>query len=181
MSYKIVTQNAFDFISLDEAKAQCRLLPDFTLDDTEINSLIIASCDIAQQYLNLMLTEGNVIHYIESYSDCFLLFGGNVTTINEVKASIGGVEETLPVDAYSLNTVNGNVRVSSDYSAYTDWYFDIDCGYSDLTRPEGVRHAILKLISTMYNHREDVTVGQSVEKMPNSSKLILGKYRRYVS
>lgn len=181
MNYKIVTQDPFDFISLDEAKVQCRLMPSFTLDDGEISSLIISASDIAQQYLNRLVTPGNVLHYIQWYCSEFMVFGGNVTAINEVKASLSGTEVVIPDTEYSLNPVTGNITVSTSYASYTEWYFDIDCGYTDLNRPEGIKHGILKLIATLYNHHEDFAVGQSVEKMPSSSKAILGMYRRYVS
>lgn len=182
MSYKIVTQDPFEFITLEEAKSQCRITSSFTLDDVEITSLISSASDIAQQYCNLLLTEGNVIQYVKSYqSDCFMLFGGNISAINSVKASLNDTEETLPVGSYVLNSVTGDVTVSADYSGYSDFYFDYDCGYSDSTRPPGIKHAVLMLISTAYNHREDFSVGQSVDMMPLSSKCVLQRYRRYVS
>lgn len=181
MNYKIVSQGDFDFVTLDEAKAQCRLMPSFTLDDDEIYAFIIAASDMAQQYLNLLLTEGNVLQYVDSYCDEFLLFGGEVTVINSVKASLDDGEVTIPDTDYTLNPVTGNLVVSSAYFAYTEWFIDFDCGYSDLARPMAIKHAILRTIATMYNHREDVSVGLSVAKMPLTSKIILKMYRRYVS
>ena len=182
MSHKIESKDPFDFITRDEAKAQCRLTPGFTLDDSEIDALILAASDMAQQFTNLLLTTGVVTHYTECYkSNGFMVFGGNVTAINEVKASINDTEETLPVEAYSLNPVTGDISVSADYSGYTDFYFNYNCGYVSDQIPKGIKHAVLRMISTLYNHREDVAVGQEVEKMPHSSKIILGMYRRYVS
>ena len=179
MNYKINSQTDFSFITLAEAKAQCRVL--FDHDDDEITALISVACDIAQTYLNRLVTTGNLTQYFSGYYESFMLFGGEVSAITEVKATTGDEEVTLDSADYTLNPVTGDLVVSDDYVGYTDWYITYDCGYSDSARPAGIKHAILMLISTLYNNREDFSPGQAIHKLPVSSEKLLGRYRRYVS
>lgn len=178
LPFKILTQDPFVAITLDEAKSQCRLMPSFTLDDDYISSLILASADAAQEYLNWMVSTGTVKQYSETGGEV-QLYGKYVTGITEVTGKTpNGDEVTLTTDDYEYNDVTETVIVNSAYSGVNVSYA---CGATDDQLPKHIKHGILMLISTMYNNREDFISGLSVEKMPLTSKKLFSMSRVYVS
>jgi len=179
LPFKILTQTVFDAITLDEAKAQCRLMPSFVLDDTYITGLIPAAADAAQEYLHWMVSTGTVKQYSQQ-GGVLKLYGRNVTAITEITAkdSTGG-DVTLTTDDYSYNDVTEEVTVSG--VLYYDINITYACGAAIANLPGAVKQAILMMISTMYNNREDFITGLSVEKMPMTSKHLLSMSRDYVS
>ena len=49
------------------------------------------------------------------------------------------------------------------------------------TVPKAVKQGVLYLVSTMYNNREDVTIGMSVANMPLTSTVLLNSVKHYES
>lgn len=179
LPFKILTQDPFTAITLDEAKSQCRLMPSFILDDTYISSLITASVDAAQEYVHWMLSPGTVKQFSENGGDV-MLYGKYVTSITEVTGRTVGsdVDTVLTTDDYEYNDVTDVVSVNPAYGYVNITYA---CGATDLELPNAVKQGILMLISTMYNNREDFISGLSVEKMPLTSQKLLSLSRIYVS
>lgn len=173
LPFKILTQDPFTAITLDEAKSQCRLMPSFTLDDTYITSLITVAVDAAQEYVHWMLSPGTVKQYSANGGD-IMLYGKYVTGITEVTS--GGT--VLTTDNYEYNDVTDVVSVNP---AYSDVNVTYACGATALQLPQAVKQGILMMISTMYNNREDFITGLSVEKMPLTSMKLLSLSRIYVS
>ena len=173
LPFKIISQSPFISVTLDEAKSQCRRLSSFTLDDDLFNNIILAAADSAQEYLHWMVSEGQVMQYSET-GGVFKLYGRFVTSIDDVVAD--GV--TLTTEDYSYNEVTEEITLSE---SYTDVYITYSCGATSADLPNNVKQGILMLISTMYNNREDFITGLSVEKMPLTSKHLLGMSRVYVS
>ena len=179
LPFKILTQDDFTAITLDEAKSQCRLMPSFVLDDTYIASLITVAVDAAQEYVHWMLSPGTVKQFSDVGGD-IMLYGKYVTGITEVtgRTGLSGDDVVLTTDDYEYNDVTDVVSVNPAYSFVNVTYA---CGATALELPKAVKQGILMLISTMYNNREDFITGLTVEKMPLTSKKLLGLSRIYVS
>ena len=180
LPFKILTQTTFTSITLAEAKAQCRLMSSFILDDAYLSSLILVAADAAQEYLHYMVSTGTVKQYSAS-GGALTLYGRNVTAITEITAFNTSFEEvTLVVDDdYTYNDVTDEVTING--GLYYDINMTYACGASASDLPASAKQGMLMLISTMYNNREDFITGLSVEKMPLTSKLLFGLSRVYVS
>lgn len=179
LPFKILTQTDFTAITLAEAKAQCRLMTSFTMDDDYITTLIAVAADAAQEYLHWMISTGTVKQYSEE-GGVLQLYGRYVTSITEITAKdITREEVTLTEDDYSYNDVTEEVTVSS--SLYYDINITYACGAATDNLPAAVKQGMLMLISTMYNNREDFITGLTVEKMPLASKHLFNLSRIYVS
>lgn len=170
LPYKILTQDEFTAVSLEQAKAQCRRLDSYTLDDEFITGLIADASAMAQEYLNWMVSTGTVKQYSPA-GGSIQLYGKFVTTITDVTVDGESID-------YTYNEVTETVTVDN---RYVDVYITYACGASDTELPGNVRRGILMLISTMYNNREDFITGLSVENMPLTSAKLLSVSRIYVS
>lgn len=168
--FKIVSQDDFSVVSLAEAKAQCRLMTSFTMDDSFIEDVLMpAACSIAQTHVNFLLSPGVVEQYFD-VSGTYQLYGGGDISITTVIAD--GVE----IDDWSYNSITEEITINN---AYEEVYVTYDCGSSSVDA--NIRIAILMLISTMYNNREDYITGLSVEQMPMTSIKLLDMSKVYVS
>lgn len=179
LPFKILTQTDFTAVTLAEAKAQCRLMSSFIMDDDYLTALIAVAADAAQEYLHWMVSTGTVKQYSDE-GGVLQLYGRYVTSITEITATDrSGDEVTLTVDEdYTYNDVTEEITVST---VYTDIYITYACGAADNDLPAAVKHGVLMLVSTMYNNREDFITGLTVEKMPLASKCLFKLSRIYVS
>lgn len=171
LPFKIISQDEFTAIALDEAKTQCRLLSSNTRDDDYIGALILSAAASAQEYLHWMVSTGVVTQYA-SDGGVIKLYGRYITEITEVLVD----GETLAEEDYSYNPITDEITVVG-----TEVFVTYSCGASTADLPKNVKCAMLMLISTMYNNREDFITGLSVEAMPLTSKKLLGLSREYVS
>lgn len=173
-------------ITLDEAKRQCRLLPSFTLDDDDLNHLIAACTELAQVYTHRLLTPGTVVAESDEYHPVIQLPWGNVSAITEVL--LDGVAYT----DYTFSAVTQKLKVGKTYSnikityeagykkLYSTYFTDnvkitYEPGYNEL--PARVKQAILVMISTWYNNREDYVTGMTLETIPLTSLKALDSVR----
>lgn len=165
MYKKILTQTALSTVlTLTEVKRQCRVFTDF--EDDYLTSLIPVYADLAQSYTNRMLTEGTAVVAIEEYSPVILLPYGEVTEVTKVE--LDGVEST----AFTFDDVTQKVKISEPYSECKIYF---SCGYVGI--PDVVKAAICMMISTAYNNRDDVVVGQTIAEMPRRSLDLLDRVR----
>ena len=177
LPFKIITQTPFNAVTLDVAKSQCRLMQSFTLDDGYIDGLILAAASTAQEYLHWLTSPAQVKQF-SAVSGVIPLYGRFIKTIDEVTATdVSGEVVTLTSDDYSYNDVTEEITITG----YTDINVTYSGGPTTDELPHIVVQGILMLISTMYNNREDLITGLSVEKMPLTSEKLLSKVRRYVS
>lgn len=172
MYSRINTQAALDttVITLDEAKVQCRLMSSFTLDDDELTRLVATSLELAQTYTKKLLTVGTVTALVEDGRDEILVPWGNVETMTEVK--VDGVVSTN----FKFNPISQKLIITVPY---TEAEFTYTAGYTTL--PTSVKHAVLMMVSTFYNHHDDVVTGLSVAEIPHKSTVLLDRVKNYVS
>jgi len=167
MYSKIISQADFEtIVSLTEAKAQCRVFHE--MDDSYLESLIPVAGEMAQSYCNRMLTLGSASTVIESYHSVVTLPFGDVTDVTELL--LDGVVST----DFTFEPVTQKLTINTAYSVAKVTY---TCGYANT--PKVVKQAMLMIISTLYDTRQDHIAGLTVAKMPTTSQTLLNAVRYY--
>lgn len=165
MYKKIVSQTTLDdLITLDEVKAHCRVFNNF--EDTYLSSLIPVYLDMAQSYTGRMLTTGSAVAVVHSWQSQVLLPFGNVTEVT--KLVLDGTEST----AFTFDDVSQMVTINAPYATAR---IEFNAGYE--TIPVVVKQAVLVMINTAFNNRDDVVVGQTVNEMPRTSRDLLDRVK----
>lgn len=175
MYQKIITQSPLNIVTLEEAKAQCRVMNSFTLDDTYITMLISSASELVQSYVNKPLSDTTVTLAWAVYRPSVGLWGysaGDVV-ITSVTADLG----TVDITDYTYNDVTGMLTIPTSYSNFTGFNVTYDVTVSTVS--DRVKHSTLMMISTLYNNREDNIVGMTVEEMPLTSMKLLDSERHY--
>lgn len=165
MYKKIISQATFDgIITLPEVKAHCRVFN--TFEDTYLSSLIPVYLDMAQSYTGRMLTTGSAVAVVHSWQSQVLLPFGNVTEVT--KLVLDGTEST----AFTFDDVSQMVTINAPYATAR---IEFNAGYETL--PVVVKQAVLVMINTAFNNRDDVVVGQTVNEMPRTSRDLLDRVK----
>ena len=163
--YKRITEQAeLSLVTVDEVKRQCRVF--HNMEDVYLGSLIIPYSDLAQSYTNRMLTAGTAEVFVEEYEPVILLPYGEVTEVTEV--SVDDVETTN----FTFNPITQKVTIND---TFTTAKITFSAGYT--TVPDVVKMAVLMMISTAYNNRDDIIVGQTIQSIPMSSRVLLDRVR----
>ncbi len=167
MYSKIISQvDVSTVITLQQAKQQLRVTHDF--DDFYIESLIPVAVSMAQSYSGRLLTLGSVVSVFEDYAEKVQLPFGEVTTVTSVE-----LDGVASVD-WSFEPVTQKITFNTTFTTAKVTY---DCGYPVL--PPQARQAILLLLTTMYDSRQDFIAGLSVVEMPLTSKHLLDTIKYY--
>ena len=165
MYKKIISQASLaTLLTLDEVKAQCRVFTDF--EDAYLLSLIPAYADLAQSYTGRMLTEGSAVVVVDSGDLSVLLPYGEVTEVT--KLVLDGTEST----AFTFDDVSQIISINAPYATAR---IEFNAGYETL--PVVVKQAVLVMINTQFNNRDDVVVGQTVNEMPRTSRDLLDRVK----
>lgn len=155
-------------LTLAEVKTQCRVT--HAMEDIFLTSLITVAAELAQSYTKRLLTLGSVtISAKPQYSDILLPFG-EVTTITAL--SLDGTAST----DYTFNPVTQKVTITAP-DTYVIAEITYNCGYTVV--PSAVKQAVLMMISTLYNNRQDIVTGVTVEQIPLTSRMLLDTVRYY--
>ena len=165
MYKKIVSQTTLDnLITLPEVKAHCRVFNNF--EDQYLSSLIPVCLDLCQSYTGRMLTTGSAVVVVHSWQSQVLLPYGNVTEVT--KLVLDGTEST----AFTFDDVSQIISINAPYATAR---IEFNAGYETL--PVVVKQAVLVMINTAFNNRDDVVVGQTVNEMPRTSRDLLDRVK----
>jgi len=165
MFKKIITQAPLTtLITLAEVKAQCRVFT--TFEDSYLQSLILPNLELCQSYTCRMLTPGSVVVVSEECGTSLLLPYGEVSAVSKV------ITDGTETSDYTFDDVTQKVYVPSGFNTIR---VEFTAGYQTL--PTVVKQAALVMISTAYSNRDDYVVGQSVEKMPRTSRDLLDRVK----
>ena len=176
MTHIILEQEELSLVSLDEAKTQCNIMLDNSIDDDNLKHLIAVCSDLAQTYCNRLLTRGNVGQLFEAYASSFTVWGGGVEKITSITATdIEGNE--IEITDFTFNFISQKLKISSEYAQCEDFTVVYSAGYDVL--PVKVKHGVLLMISTMFLNREDYITGLTVANMPLTSLKLLDSVRHY--
>lgn len=157
-------------VTLAEAKRQCRLDPSFTLDDDELTDMTLVCTELAQSYTKRLLTVGSVSVEVEENKSVIQLPWGNVTTIDEV------LLDDTATTAFTFSPITQKLKITSGV-AFSNIKVTYTAGYTTL--PMKAKQGILVMISTMYNNREDVATGTTVEELPLTARRLLDSIKYY--
>ena len=174
-------------VSLAEAKTHLRVTG--TDDDTYITTLIDVATQTAEEFLNLKLMSQTWVLYLDEFPDYFDLLIGTLKT-----ASIGGIKyyndsnviTTLADSNYFIDEFHRPARVYfADDATIPDTFsrpnavaVEFTLGFSTASNvPAPIRQAILLIIGTYYEVRQDVVTGTIATHIPKTSEFLLRQYR----
>lgn len=148
-------------VSLEDAKLWARV--DGDDEDDLIEMIIDESIDQAQEITNSSFSPRKVIATFSSVADEVYLPYGPVIDVLSVKDGEDDIEFEFENEA---------LRIESRGACVVTYL----AGYEPV--PDGVKLALRKMIASAYDDREDAVMG-GVSEMPNSSRKILMRYRRF--
>lgn len=182
---KIITAPTTYPVTLDEAKAHCRI--DLDDEDDLIQSLIMVATEWAEKFQNrAYITQTLEASFDDFPSDVFCLPRPPLQTITSIKyIDSSSVEHTVDTGIYYADTNSDPGRVSLKYSQIwpTDTLQPINAvrvrytaGYGAASAvPKSVKQAILLLVGHWYNNRE--ATGSDLGVVEFAVKSLLGMDR----
>lgn len=193
--YQIKTQPASEPISLSEAKSHLRV--DLTTDDTYITTLITVARKYCENYCNRYF----ITQTFEQWYDSFLnikLSANPVQSVTHVKYyDEDEVLQTLASSFYVLDNVSDVLpskilkAPDKDFPTYSldvanPILVEYVVGYGSASDvPDDIKHAILFMVSYLYENREGLNVSNtgtaSVVDInpPKVVRILLDNYRLY--
>lgn len=191
MALKLITAPATEPVTLAEAKSHLRV--DITEDDTYIGTLITAARNIAETWTARALVTQTWELYMDAFpANGFTLPRPPLQSITSIKYTpLGGAETTVSSSLYKVDAVTepGCVVLASDATWPSTTLVELNgvvvrfaAGYGAAAAvPQAIKQAILMLVGTMYESREDVLVGQgaTANELPLAAKRLLLPYRMW--
>ncbi|WP_330544493.1 hypothetical protein V0242_11770 [Aeromonas hydrophila] len=165
--YKVKQIGSYDDLISDDEIQNYLILPDA---DDEISILKLGCLSAAETYLNRPLVESIVT--VEAHSRSFMMpyipINKNVEII-DVSNDSGQVTDFHYSDVSTRVTIGPTVALPVTFTVHV-------LG-RDKTLHPSVKIAVLKMIASEYEMREDAVIGASVSSIPNPSQRILKLYR----
>lgn len=192
MAIKIITGPAAEPITLDEAKLQCRVEPDVTVEDALIEAMIVAAREGAEaltgralmpQTLEYALDEFPSLNYRTSYNRAERMNRLKIALPRPPLASIisfkyidqDGVEQTIAPGDYQLDNYAEPARLlpavdgcwPATRCQINAVIIRYTAGYADADAvPQQIKNWMLLRVAMMYENREEFLVGASIQAMP---------------
>jgi uncharacterized phiE125 gp8 family phage protein len=167
VTHKVIIPPAAEPITLQEAKRHLRVV--FDDEDTQIEAMIVAARQMAEERLNRALMPQTIAFTADS-------FGKEVALPRPPLRALGGVSyidvdgtlQTMDPANYVVDTFRDPPRVVVPYG--TTWpttrnqfgavTVTYEAGYADAESvPVPIKHWMLLVIGTMYNNRETLVNG----------------------
>lgn len=182
MGWKVTTKPVKEIYTLQEVKDYLRV--DDNAEDTLISTLITASREAAENYLNQALISQTITEKLDRLVDSTIYLSVSPlisVTSFEYKDS-QDTTQTFPSSKYVVDTFQEPARIKLAYSqSWPTTYGNINdvtitytAGYD--TEPSGVpaniKQAILLMIGDAYDNRQDY-----VKKLPTASQYLLDQNR----
>lgn len=187
MPIRVITPPATEPVTLPEAKAHLRL--ESNLDDVQVDTLVRT----ARQYVEQVCWRGLVSQTIEYVTDAFpsddggieLPFGNLVSVTSVTYVDANGAEQTMPSSDYSVDTVRVPGRVMLAYgktwpTAREQWdavKVRYAVGWAASSVPLPLKHAILLIVSHLYEHRTPEVIGASISQVQFAIDALIWPYR----
>tara|TARA_R100000664_G_scaffold3262_2_gene7536 strand:- start:1240 stop:1833 length:594 start_codon:yes stop_codon:yes gene_type:complete len=186
-SFKVVTPASSNVIPLSTAKAHLRVTT--SDEDTLITSLILASTKMAENYTNSYFINTTVRMNFDTFPSSMLrLYGGEISSLTNIKYyDASNTLQTLSASKYTVNldakpcvAYYGNLaEVPSVYDRTDAVQVNYVAGYGASADdvPTPIKQAILMIIATLYEGRQDFITGTIVSEIPKTSEYLLEPYR----
>lgn len=187
MFTKLVAISGVEPVTLDQAKVQLGLIPGETHDhDGYITALITAARERAEQYTGRSLVDKTIELNLTDYPTGGIYLPGEVVkSIVSVKV-LSGEQYTETTDYFfNNNTIYfKNIPALTGYPDQIKIQVTYKTGYGSVQAyknpmPETIKQAILMMVRTMYDNRDDVVSGKTVNLMPRGSEFLLNPYRTF--
>lgn len=181
MAYSVTTAPASEPITTAEAKTHLRV--DVSAEDTYIDTLVTAARSWCEKYTNRALITQTVTETFDTFpatGESLILTVGKVASVTTVKYWADGAQSTWTNTNYIVDPVGEQARISE---ALDITWPEIDdrvnaveviyvVGTASGSVPAPIKHAILLLVGSMYENRED-----TVRKVPGVIEFLLNPYR----
>lgn len=177
-----------DFISLDECRLQCAVVP-YDIDSHPDDALLVAYRDAAIESAEAFTGLSIKLKTYEGALDAFPDDGGEIEIANpplvEVESVLYGSDsETtaftdFAVDDYAqparIKPLAGSAWPTFDY-ALAGVRIRFQAGYTAATLPKAIKQAILLTVADWYEHRED-SAEKALTEIPNGAQSLLRPLR----
>lgn len=185
MNYSLVKVGAAtEPITLDDAKAQCRVSIDE--DDVLLSDLITAAREAVETIMRMGLANQTYDMYLNNWwSGDLILPLPPLQSVTSIKyTDIDGTQTTWSSANYLVSTaqIPGRVVLKTNTSFPTDELREVDAivirfvtGYADAgDMPVLLKRAMLLMVGHLYENRENVTIGQGIAAMelPQGAKYL---------
>ena len=183
MGLKIVSPPEVEPVSLAEAKAHLRL--DSDSDDAYVTALITAARERVELFLRRALITQTLEYTIDGFPRGEIdLPRPPLQLVEWIKyVDTAGVLQTLAADTYVVDASSNEIgRIALALNQYwpitrssiNSVVIRLVAGYGDSAGvvPQAVRHGILIEIANLYENREDIVIGQAIDMMSISERLL---------
>ena len=177
------TPPALEPVTLTEAKTHLRITS--SDDDTYITALIVAAREWCETYTGRQFVTATYTATMEAFSDSrIVLPKPPLISVTSVKYyDTANAQQTLSATYYASLThaTPGYVELNYNYSwpsTYTrsdavEIIYTAGYGATAASVPDCVKHAMKILVSHMYEMREPIVIGASINDVPLSIKSLL--------
>ena len=178
-----VTTVPVELITLSQAKKQLKLDATSTVEDDILQGYIDAAIEVVENYTSTSVNQQKYKFALASFTETFAFMRSPVVSIDSVKYyDVSDTLITLASEKYELRQVDkyqseiffndyDNIpTVSTTKSQPVE--ISVTTGYDATTLPKAIKQAILLLIGSFYENRQD-----TVEALPKATTNLLRKYR----
>ncbi|HVL75307.1 MAG TPA: head-tail connector protein [Noviherbaspirillum sp.] len=182
MNLRLVTPPDGELIPLNEVKTHLRVDSALTADDGLIQSLVTAAMQTAEHRTGRSLLPQTWELALDRFPEKIALDKPPIIEVESVKyVDANGDLQILPESDYLLDDFGEPGRLIPAYSK--SWPMTREqpnavrirfrAGYENAAAvPQAIKQWILLTVGTMYENREGVVVGQSVQSLPHIDGLL---------
>jgi len=172
MGIKLITPASTQPITVDQAKEQSYIST--SLDDTLITQMIKSVTEQLQKYTGLQLKDATYEQTRDDWEEVITLLKNPVKSITKIEYyDVDNVLQTLDSAIYTLNDyVLPNTLVQNEDTTLPDLKNRVNAiiitfvaGYTII--PEMLKSWLLIEFATLYENREEFTVGVTSKELPN--------------
>ena len=158
----VITPASVEPVTLAEAKAQLRLEPSFTLDDSYIADLISAARDRVESYCNRFFTQQTVtVLFDENMPVAEMQIPyPNIQSVDSVQYVQDATLTTLPTADYYVDTLRQKITNIGNWPTVDNYRMTLTT--SAPLELSGVKQAILMIVTDLYELRAEHVVGASI-------------------
>lgn len=192
MGLKLITPPASNPITLDEAKKHLRVSSND--DDTMITNMVAAATRYAEQFLGRAFVDQTWELVLDDFPVAEIKIPlPPLIEVQSVKYfDPNGDEQIVDTANYFVDNVSqpgwvvpeGNLVWPTTLAAINSVIIRFRAGYADIggsppvsTVPDDIKSALLLLLGTLYEFREDTVLDMTTLRMPFSADIMLRNYK----